>query len=267
LVVVSFVATQAWSEETAATAAPSVPPAKAATPPQPSVGGKDIVPMQVEIEVQYVSFPKDEIARLAAQGIVDASPLRRLWQTGKAELITASKVVTRTGTEASVRSVVEYIYPTEFNPPCSPVGTNAADQAAMTGDMVTPHGFETREVGEILTVLPEVSTDGSRVNLTINPQYVFEPEWRDYGGERTDASGHKRLDKMEQPFFPNDSVTTQLTVYDGATILASGSQHPKDKGKMIYVFVTARLIGPDGVPIRKPSRAEPEKADKTPTAP
>ena len=45
---------------------------------------------------------------------------------------------------------------------------------------------------------------------------------------------------------------------DGATILAGGGVPTQDGKALVYLFVTARLVGMDGEPIRKPEQPLPE---------
>jgi type II secretory pathway component GspD/PulD (secretin) len=210
----------------------------------------DVVSSQVEIEAQFVAFQRSDIATAGAKGIVDVESLTALRQKGKAELLAAPKVLTQSGMEAMVKGVTEYIYPRESRPN-EPTGAGGASGTTVpVGGIVSPGSFETREVGGIMTVLPTVTPEGQLIALTLAPQFMFEPVWRDYGLRRQEGS---RLPlRMEQPFFHSDSVQTSLLVKNGETIVACGGMAGKAPEKVVYLFVTARLIGPDGKPVKRP---------------
>jgi general secretion pathway protein D len=150
--------------------------------------------------------------------------------------------------EATVKGVTEVIYPTEFT--VTPVGTNTNTTVTADGTITEPGSFETREVGVILQVLPEVTLDGSMINLTMTPQVVYEPEWKDYGGRFAGPKGKGEGAKMEVPFFHTQMVTTSISIKDGATVLLGGGMPAKDPAKVVYAFVTARRVGLDGKPLK-----------------
>ena len=169
----------------------------------------------------------------------------------------------------------------------------------MTLATVEPQNFETREVGVILQVVPEVSPEGQMINLMLNPQVVSEPTWKNYGmkipyfkpsnslttlaglGDLAPDVQSALFDQqsaddlqwmelpMEQPFFSVRSVSTQLSVYNGATVVMGGliteerttiedkvpflgdipylgrlfrSKAESSNKRNLLVFVTARLV-------------------------
>ncbi|MGI6391411.1 MAG: type II secretion system protein GspD [Kiritimatiellia bacterium] len=161
--------------------------------------------------------------------------------------------------------------------------------------MVEPQNFEMREVGVILQVVPEVSAEGQMINLLLNPQVVSEPVWKNYGtkiprpcvsGSGSESPGgviygvaESRVHDlpMEQPFFHVRSVQTQLSVYNGATVVMGGlitedrktmedkipflgdlpflgrlfrSRSEQSIKRNLLVFVTARLVDPAGRVVR-----------------
>jgi len=206
---------------------------------------------QIEVEVQFVEFSASNIAPLAAKGMVDAGALRDLREKGSGDLLSAPKLVTQSGSEATVKVVTECIYPTELKV-WPPTDNNTNAIAATPQIAIVPASFETREVGVILSVRPEMNRDGNLINLTMTPELVSEPDWKEYSVTYTDAQGKERETHFEQPFFHTRSVSTSLTLYNGATVLlGGGSITGKDKDKLIYIFVTARLVDASGKPIDK----------------
>ena len=227
--------------------------------------------------------------------------LHMLSQRSDTDLLSAPKVVTKSGQEAVMKVVTEYIYPTEFEVQISEMTSGGGSgSSGGSGDplaMVEPQNFEMREVGIILQVVPEVSAEGQMINLMLNPQVVSEPVWKNYGTKvpkttyrpATPAelllnplqltipeTGYMEL-PMEQPFFHVRSVQTQLSVYNGATVVMGGlitedrktmedkipflgdlpyigrifrSRSEQSSKRNLLVFVTARLVDPAGRVVR-----------------
>jgi general secretion pathway protein D len=203
--------------------------------------------------------------------------LHALEQRGFADLLSAPKVTTQAGQDATIKVVTEYIYPTDFT--VSPITSTAVNgTTASNGGIVEPGGFETREVGVILNVLPDVSPEGRMINLTMTPEVVSEPEWKDYGSVFTDANGNETRLRMEQPFFHTRSVSTSISIYNGATVVMGGmitenrknvddkvpflgdipilgrlfrSKSERSEKRNLLIFVTAKLVTPDGRPVER----------------
>ncbi len=228
----------------------------------------------------------DEVARLSG---VLTNPeltmvLHALQQRGHTDLLSAPKITTQSGQQAVIKVVTEYIYPTEFE--VSGIGGDAGGGAAgggggagggAVGAVVTPREFTTREVGVILEVLPEVSPEGQMINLTLSPEVVSEPEWKNYGSTYTsyDPNGNQIVQtlNMEQPFFHTRKLKTNLLIYNGATVVMGGmitevrenvddkipllgdipllgrlfrSRYESSQKRNLLIFVTARLVDPAG---------------------
>jgi general secretion pathway protein D len=202
--------------------------------------------------------------------------LHAIQAKGNADLLSAPKVTTQNGLEATIKVVTEYIYPSDYTiEPGTPSTLNADGSVQQAGQppVVTPAGFETREVGVILSVLPEVSPEGQMINLTMTPEVVTEPDWRDYGQEYTDANGNVVRIPIEQPFFHTRSISTSIMIYNGATVVMGGmiseerievddrvpflgdipiigrlfrSTFENSEKRNLLIFVTARLVDPRG---------------------
>ncbi len=211
-----------------------------------------------------------------------------LQQQGGGDVLSAPKVTTKSGTEASIKVVTEYIYPTEYDitPPTAGGGGTAGGSGQAVGPSVEPGVFETREVGVILQVLPEVTTDGQMINLNMTPQVVSEPIWYDYGydvaiggSEGSDATIYHV--KLEQPFFRTRAIQTSISIYNGATVVMGGmitearhsvddkvpilgdipllgrlfrSRYEQSEKRNLLIFVTARLVDPSGVALKPKSQ-------------
>jgi len=216
----------------------------------------NVVPSQIEIEAHFVAFDNADIetvAMSAPTGIVDQASLFELRRRGKGQLLFAPKFVTQSGAEATVKGVTEYIYPTEFTvePIVGYPGGDPKGAIQPIGIGVEPGGFETREVGVIMTVLPEVSPEGSLITLTLAPEAVYDPEWEDFGCTTRAPDGTETHHQMRQPFFHTQAVSTTVNVYSGQPLVISGGMMDRERTKMVYVFLTARLISPAGEAIRR----------------
>ena len=216
--------------------------------------------------------------------------LHALEQSGNADLLSAPKVTTRSGTEASIRVVTEYIYPTEFEVQGGQItaGGTIGGANIVQETVVVPQTFQTREVGVILQVLPEVSPDGMTINLTLTPSVVTDPTWYQYGSTVRRADGSVQQLNMPQPFFHVRTINTSISIFDGATVVMGGlikedvrkindrvpllgdipllgvlfrSQSERSEKKNLLIFVTARLVDPSGRVIRQPA------AEAAPAAP
>ncbi len=200
--------------------------------------------------------------------------LHAMEQRGFADMLSAPKVTTQAGHDAEIKVVTEYIYPTDFT--VTPVTAGDDDVDVIIGGIVEPSAFETREVGVILGVVPEVSDDGQMIDLTMTPEVVTEPTWRNYGSSFIDSEGNEVILNMEQPFFHTRTVATRLSIYNGATVVMGGmitedrqtvddkvpvlgdipvigrlfrSKYDRSEKRNLLIFVTARLVDPAGKPL------------------
>lgn len=138
-----------------------------------------------------------------------------------------------------------------------------------------------REVGVILQVTPQVSDDGQMISLTLNPQIISDPEWKDYGFDYPIGMDGDRAQTihlaMEQPIFKVRSVSTKISIYNGATVVMGGmitearsevndkvpflgdipligrlfrSTYEQSVKRNLLIFVTARMVDPAGRTLR-----------------
>jgi general secretion pathway protein D len=242
---------------------------------------------------------QDDLLKLTAglDGNAISMILHALSQKTSTDVLSAPKVVTKSGQEAIMKVVTEYIYPTSFEVETTVGANNNNGGGVPAASTVSPSDFETREVGVILQVLPEVSADGQMINLMMNPQVVAPPEWKNYGSKvpqytqetsidllgrettrtvlLTDANGNPVYleQPMEQPIFRVRSVSTSISIYNGATVVMGGmiteermatfdkipflgdlpyvgrlfqSKGERTEKRNLLIFVTARLVDPAG---------------------
>ena len=112
--------------------------------------------------------------------------LHMLSQRSDTDLLSAPKVVTKSGENAVIKVVVEYIYPQDYDVQLqssgSSSGSNTGSSQSAILAVVEPQNFTMREVGVILDVTPTYSeANGGTIDLELKPQVVDEPIWHNYG--------------------------------------------------------------------------------------
>lgn len=113
--------------------------------------------------------------------------LHMLSQRSDTDLLSAPKVVTKSGENAVIKVVIEYIYPQDYDVQLQSSGSSSgggntgSSQSAILA-VVEPQNFTMREVGVILDVTPTYSeANGGTIDLELKPQVVDEPVWHNYG--------------------------------------------------------------------------------------
>ena len=171
--------------------------------------------------------------------------LHMLSQRSDTDLLSAPKVVTKSGQEATIKVVTIYRYPQDYDVTIQSTSSGSSSGSTSTGGsdgkilpMVEPQNFTDVEVGVILTVTPDVSAEGQLINLELKPKIVSEPTWKDYGMKvpmsvvmsstesAVRAASGAGLEwfnvPMEQPFFKERSIETHISIYNGATVVMGG---------------------------------------------
>jgi general secretion pathway protein D len=228
--------------------------------------------------------------------------LRALDQKKGVDLLSAPSVTTKSGQRAVIEVVREFRYPTEFDPPQIPqnFGGGNAGIGGLGGGSVsvfpvtptTPTAFETRNTGVTLEVEPNVGSDNYTIDLNLVPQVVEFEGFINYGSPistinpaalglggvtaaitNQPASVELTPNTINQPIFSTRKVTTEVTVWDGQTVVLGGLmsddvQKVQDKVPILgdipllgrafrsnvdqhlktnlVIFVTAHLINPAG---------------------
>ena len=230
--------------------------------------------------------------------------MRGLNQKKGVDLLSAPRVTTKSGSRAIVEVIREFKYPTEFSQPQIPqtVGatgtTNLLTGASSSGGSfpvtpTTPTAFEKRDVGVTLEVEPTTGPDGYSIEMQLAPQVVEFEGFINYGSPIQTTSTNPLTGAtttnvltpniINQPIFSTRKVSTNVTVFDGATVVLGGLvredvQKVEDKtpilgdiplvGRLfrsnvdqhlkrnLVIFVTARHVTPDGTPITSDEEKE-----------
>ncbi len=207
--------------------------------------------------------------------------LKAISQKQSTDVLSAPKVTTENNVAAELKVVQEFIYPSEYSQPQVAAGAvNAngqAGQPAITPSI--PSAFKSRDVGVILQVTPQLQPDGYSIELKLSPSVTEFMGFIDYSPGNVTASGATNASvqaTIKQPLFSTRSVATSVVVFDGQTVVLGGlikesvtkiddkvpflgdlpiigrlfqSKVTNRSKENLLIFVTARLIGPNGLPI------------------
>ncbi len=164
----------------------------------------------------------------------------------------------------------------------------------------TPTAFEKKDVGVTLEVEPNILPDGYSIEMRLVPQVVEFEGFINYGSPIQTTSTNPITGQtttniltpntINQPIFSTRKVNTNVIVYDGATVVLGGLiredvQKVEDKtpilgdipliGRLfrsnvdqhikrnLVIFVTARIVNPEGAPITSDEEKE-ESVDALP---
>lgn len=214
------------------------------------------LPKLIRIMVEYVEMPHEEFTKLiepVRRGADDAEmreSAKKLVKEEKARMLETSVITTTAGQRAKVESILEKIYPTEYDPPQISDGEadsengedeGAAGRAAVTPP--TPTAFDIRNVGTTVEVEPNVDVDGVTVNLNIAPEIVY------HGGEDSFGEWHTPDAESEvtQPRFYTMKCQTNITVIAGKYHMMTALSPHDEKGnpdptRKVAVFVRADIL-------------------------
>jgi general secretion pathway protein D len=215
--------------------------------------------------------------------------LRALNQQKGVDLVSAPKVTTKSGQRATIQIIREFRYPTEYD---LPQVTQTPGSVYTPATPTSPTSFETKPVGITLEVEPTVGPDGYTIDLILSPRVVEFDGFINYGspintvvtlvtapGVPSISTNFRVTDNViNKPVFSTREVTTEVTVYDGQTVVMGGLmrediQKIEDKvpilgdiplaGRLfrtsvdqhikrnLIMFVTASLLDPAGQPLIK----------------
>lgn len=210
---------------------------------------------------------------------IDAS-LRALSRRQGSDLLSAPKVTVMSGRRANITVAQELRYPESYGQMESDVGTTGGTltggSAGVTITSGRPERFTSRNVGVELAVTPTVEDDDYSISLDLNPRVTEFEGFVEYGGPSIAISGGTTVTTPSGnyvPIFTLREITTQVTVWDGATLVMGGltreevrrvndkvpvlgdipfigrafqSKGEASEKRNLLVFVTANLVSPGG---------------------
>ncbi len=216
-----------------------------------------------------------------------ALTIRAIEESAGSDLMSSPSLTVLDG-KTAVISVAQLLrYPQAYGDIQSNVGNGgggagAGIGAANTSVAVTagtPQDFTTQQVGVSLEVTPTVANDDS-ISLNLKPKVTEFEGFVEYGGTSVALTGGVTVTVPSgffQPIFSVREVTTDVTVFDGATVVIGGLTREEVKTiedkvpvlgsipligaafrssgtsiqkRSLMVFVTANLVSPGGATLR-----------------
>ncbi len=158
--------------------------------------------------------------------------VRALEQKNGTDLLCAPKVTVISGQTASITVSQQMRFPESWGDMQSNVGTSASSgsgDTTRTNSSVaitpgTPSDFTTADVGVVMEVTPNVEEDGS-ISLTLSPKVTEFEGFLEYGGTGVAISGDTTITVPSgfiMPVFAVREIHTNVTVFDGATLVMGG---------------------------------------------
>ncbi|HOK03692.1 MAG TPA: tetratricopeptide repeat protein [Victivallales bacterium] len=207
-----------------------------------------------------------------SQGVTYQAILHALNASNKSEVLSTPRVTTMNGQEATIRMTTERYFPESW--------TEAS--ITDTGTLVyavpsIPEFGDPVELGVSLTVTPTVDADKYTIGLQMIPTVQTHIGWTDYSYVIPSSVGNI-TNNIQMPIFELRTIETQMTIYDGETVVMGGAikdesgvtddripmlgdipllgrlfrskTENRDKRNLL-IFVTVRLVNPDGSPLRE----------------
>lgn len=212
--------------------------------------------------------------------------IRALSQAQGSDLMSAPKVTVLSGKTATITVAQELRYPESFGDLEAQVGSQGltgGSGGAVAITAGTPQDFTVRNVGVEMTVTPTVEDDNS-ISLALEPKVTEFEGFVEYGGPSVAISGNTTVQIPSgffQPIFSVRTVRTEVTIFDGATVVMGGltreevktvkdkvpvlgdipmlgrlfrSEGETSQKRNLLIFVTANLVSPGGSPAQQQFR-------------
>jgi general secretion pathway protein D len=216
--------------------------------------------------------------------------IRALARKTGSDLMSAPKVTVLSGKRANITVAQELRYPESFGDIESTVSNSGGGSTELTAGSPavaitagTPQDFVTRNVGVEMAVTPNVENDDT-ISLILEPRVTEFEGFVEYGGPSVAISGGTTVTVpagFYQPVFSTREVSTEVTIFDGATVVMGGLTRDEVKSvndkvpvlgdipgvgrlfrsegetrqkRNLLIFVTANLVSPGGSPARQGSR-------------
>ena len=206
--------------------------------------------------------------------------LRALSRKAGSDLMSAPKVTVLSGKRANITVAQELRYPESYGDIESTVSSNNTGGAAISITAGTPQDFVTRNVGVEMSVTPNVENDDT-ISLILEPRVTEFEGFVEYGGPSVALAGTTTVTVPAgffQPVFSTREMSTEVTVFDGATVVMGGltrdevktvndkvpvlgdipglgrifrSEGETRQKRNLLIFVTANLVSPGGSPARQ----------------
>lgn len=213
--------------------------------------------------------------------------IRALSRKTGTDLMSAPKVTVLSGKRANITVAQELRYPESYGDIESTVSAGNSGGSSISITAGTPQDFVTRNVGVEMSVTPNVENDDT-ISLILEPRVTEFEGFVEYGGpsvaliSSADPGSSATVATVPagffQPVFSTREMSTEVTVFDGATVVMGGLTRDEVKSvndkvpvlgdipgvgrlfrsegetrqkRNLLIFVTANLVSPGGSPARQ----------------
>lgn len=188
----------------------------------PSASASLDPPKNLRVCVQFIEMSHPVLTELlsgkAESGDVVHQKAMALTKEGKAKLLESCMIMGQSGRKATVESICEEIYPSEYDPPgFGPEIDPRTPPPSPRPPLTWPIAFETRNTGTTLEIEPTVDETGQLIDLRFIPEIVDVSRLetiKKYTDEWGDAS-------YRQPIFETWRSNTDVTLVPGKFELAA----------------------------------------------
>lgn len=259
-----------------------------------SVGGVREIPFVPPVLPNAIDLASNVVTDTLTKGFgigdydVDFA-VRALSRKTGSDLMSAPKVTVLSGKRATITVAQELLYPESYGDIEAEVSAGVAAAGGGGGGAGiaitagTPQDFVKRNVGVEMSVTPNVENDDT-ISLILEPRVTEFEGFVEFGGPSVAIQGETSVtvpSGFYQPIFSTREVTTEVTIFDGATVVMGGLTRDevktvKDKvpvlgdipgiGRLfrsegetrlkrnLLIFVTANLVSPGGSPANQSYR-------------
>lgn len=195
------------------------------------------------------------------------------------DLMSAPKVTVLSGKRANIIVAQELRFPESYGDIQSTVSSGgdvlSGGSSAISITAGTPQDFQMRRVGVEMAVTPSVESDDT-ISLLLEPKVTEFEGFVEYGGPSIALTGNQTAvvpAGFYQPVFSTREISTEVTIYDGATVVMGGltrdevrsindrvpllgdlpvigrlfrSEGETRQKRNLLIFVTANLVSPGG---------------------
>lgn len=219
--------------------------------------GKNLnLPKQIRVMVEFIEVPLPELTKLLAEPRTSGNDgdlreaVAKLIESDTAKHAETQFIIARSGETATSEAILEYIYPTEYEPAEIPTTVNTGDATASSLELTknlatppTPTAFETRNTGSTLEIQPTIGANDRIIDLRFAPelvQHIRNEIWAEWNGPQGEAH-------IKMPSFFSNRVNTGLTLINGqyclvATSSANGKDGFADHQRKILIFVRGDIL-------------------------
>jgi general secretion pathway protein D len=205
--------------------------------------------------------------------------LRALERQSGNDLLSAPKLTVLSGKTAEIVVAEEFRYPESYGDMNAEVGRgdSSSGSAGVAITAGTPQSFTTRNVGVEMEVTATVEEDNA-ISLRLRPKVTEFEGFVEYGGTSIAIASDTTVtvpSGFYQPIFSVRRIDTEVTIWDGATVIMGGltrehsvriddrvpllgsipllgrlfrNEGESTQKRNLLIFVTANLVSPGGSP-------------------